>query len=82
MADERTGFRYDVGDAVVKVNRQGRSRRGWIMARVEQKNWTHVRQLLGYDRIDRPGPGMRRMGGATRLPAPLDAYPLQTENAS
>lgn len=38
MADERTGFRYDVGDAVVKVNRQGRSRRGWIMARVEQKN--------------------------------------------
>lgn len=34
------------------------------------------------DRIDRPGPGMRLMGGATRLPAPLDAYPLQTENAS
>ena len=23
-------------------------------AHVEQKNWTHVRQLLGYDRIDRP----------------------------
>jgi hypothetical protein len=38
MADERTGFRYHVGDAVVKVNRQGRSRRGWIMAKVEQKD--------------------------------------------
>ena len=23
-------------------------------ARVEQKNWTHVRQLLGYDRFDKP----------------------------
>lgn len=23
-------------------------------ARVEQKNWTHVRQLLGYERFDRP----------------------------
>ena len=36
---------------------------GWTRAReyrkndnahVEQKNWTHVRQLLGYDRIDKP----------------------------
>jgi hypothetical protein len=24
-------------------------------AHVEQKNWTHVRQLLGYDRLDNPG---------------------------
>lgn len=24
-------------------------------AHVEQKNWTHVRQLLGYDRLDKPG---------------------------
>ena len=24
-------------------------------AHVEQKNWTHVRQWIGYDRLDRPG---------------------------
>ncbi len=24
-------------------------------AHIEQKNWTHVRQWIGYDRIDRPG---------------------------
>lgn len=24
-------------------------------AHVEQKNWTHVRQLLGYDRLGEPG---------------------------
>ncbi len=24
-------------------------------AHVEQKNWTHVRQLLGYDRLENPG---------------------------
>lgn len=23
-------------------------------AHVEQKNWTHVRQLFGYDRFDKP----------------------------
>ena len=38
MSTERIGFRYQNGDSVIKRNPQGRSRRGWVMAAVEQKN--------------------------------------------
>jgi hypothetical protein len=33
---------------------RGRPRHGNDSAHVEQKNWSHVRQLLGYQRIDNP----------------------------
>ena len=36
------------------IQTRGRPRRGNDSAHVEQKNWTHVRQLLGYQRIDVP----------------------------
>ena len=38
MSGERIGFRYKNGDAVIKRNPQGRSRRGWVVLPVEQKN--------------------------------------------
>ena len=38
MSAERIGFRYQQGDSVIKRNPQGRSRRGWVMAPVEQIN--------------------------------------------
>jgi hypothetical protein len=38
LSNERIGFRYQNGDSVIKRNPQGRSRRGWVMVAVEQKN--------------------------------------------
>ncbi|MEN9878523.1 MAG: hypothetical protein RLZZ158_1562 [Cyanobacteriota bacterium] len=38
MSGEKIGFRYQNGDSVIKRNPQGRSRRGWIISPVEQKN--------------------------------------------
>ncbi len=38
MSAERIGFRFQKGDAVIKRNPQGRSRRGWVMVPVEQIN--------------------------------------------
>ena len=62
------GFDSDNGSEFLNWHLQALLQRrkqpvGWTRAReyrkndnahVEQKNWTHVRQLLGYDRIDRP----------------------------
>jgi hypothetical protein len=38
---------------------------------VEQKNWTHVRQLLGYDRLEDPA-----MVGEIKRPLPRVVGPL------
>jgi hypothetical protein len=38
MSTTRIGFRYQNGDSVIKRNPQGRSRRGWVLWPVEQKN--------------------------------------------
>ncbi len=38
MSTTRIGFRYQNGDSVIKRNPQGRSRRGWVLGAVEQKN--------------------------------------------
>lgn len=46
-------FRYLTGNRRVQFTRSRPYRKN-DNAHVEGKNWTHVRQLLGYDRFDRP----------------------------
>jgi hypothetical protein len=44
---------YTIRDKPIALSR-GRPRHGNDQAHVEQKNWSHVRLLLGYQRIDNP----------------------------
>ena len=43
MSDAPLAYRYQFGDSVIKRNPGGRSRRGWILAQVQQLNTKGIR---------------------------------------